>query len=380
MHEAVIVDAIRTPVGRRNGVFASVRADDLAADILNALVKRNRLDPSAIDDVVTGCVTQTGEQGFNISRSIVLASGLPISLAATSVSRLCGSGVQAVQFAYAQVAAGFSEIMVALGAENMTRVPMGSDVGPTNEKILDRFAIINQGLSAELIAEKWELSRDVLDQFSYQSHQRAIRAIDAGLFKREIVPYTVQINGEHNVVTTDEGPRRDTSLEKLAGLKPAFKDAGRITAGNSSQISDGAAGILIMTATKAKELQLAPRARIVTTTVVGVDPTIMLTGPIPATQKAFTKTGLSIRDMHTIECNEAFAPIPLAFAREHHVSSEQLNPRGGAIALGHPLGASGARLVTSALHTIEDDRARYGMVTMCIGFGQGITMILERLG
>jgi acetyl-CoA acetyltransferase family protein len=369
--QAVIVDAVRTPLGRRNGALSDTRADDLGAHVLRALVERNQLDPHALDDVITGCVTQTGEQGVNISRSVVLASGLPAAIPGTSVNRLCGSSLQAVAFGAMAVRSGFQDVVACLGAESMSRVAMGSDGGAFNPTMMDRFGIVPQGESAELMVDKWGLRRERLDALSYESHVRAAAARDEGRFDREIVP----VAG----LARDETPRANTSLEKLATLTPSFRSDGRITAGSSSQISDGAAGVLVMSEAAAKARGLKPRARVVASAVAGVDPTIMLTGPAPASNKALAAAGLSIDDMDVIECNEAFAPVPMVFAQQMGIDVERLNPRGGAIALGHPLGATGARLVTTMLHTLEDDGGRYGLATMCIGFGQGICLILERL-
>jgi acetyl-CoA acyltransferase len=369
--DVYILDAVRTPIGKRDGTYKNTRSDDLGAAVLRAVVERNRIEPKQIDDVIAGCVTQVGEQGLNIARNVALAAGLPVEVGGTSVNRLCGSGLQAVNFGAAAIAAGTQDLVVALGTESMSRVAMGSDGGSLNPKLLERFGIVNQGVSAELIAEKWSLGREVVDQFSLASHKRAVAASEAGRFAREIVPYAG--------LSADETPRRDTSLEKLASLRPSFKEGGVITAGNSSQISDGAAAVLLASGEKAKSLGLRPRARIVASAVIGVDPTLMLAGPIPATQRALARAGLQIGDIDVIECNEAFAPVPLAFARELGVDAERLNPRGGAIALGHPLGATGARLVTTLLHTLEDEKKRYGLVTLCIGFGQGIATIIERI-
>jgi acetyl-CoA acetyltransferase family protein len=379
--EAVIVEAVRTPIGRKNGVFASTRPDELGAAVLVELVNRTGINPEEIEEVLTGCAVQTNEQGFNISRNIILLSGLPIKISGTSLNIHCGSGLQAVCLAYATVSAGFKDIACGLGTESMTRVQLGMDgAGAIHPAIQDRFGIIPQGLSAELVAEKWNFTREELDLFSYTSHQRALAAVEAGLFNREIVPVKVGENGNSREITQDETPRKDTSLARMASLKPAFRPDGVITAGNSSQISDGAAGVMIMNRTKAAEVGLAARARIVSMATIGSDPTIMLTGPGPAAMRALEKAGLSIEDMDVIEVNEAFAPVPLAFCHEMGIGPERINRRGGAIALGHPLGSTGARLVASALHALEDEGGRYGLITLCTALGQAVCAIIERLG
>jgi acetyl-CoA acetyltransferase family protein len=369
--DAVIIDAARTPLGKKKGSFAEVRADQLGAHVLSTLVERNGLDPAALDDVITGCVTQTGEQGINISRMIALTAGLPVSVTGASVNRLCGSSLQALSFGAAQVRAGFHDVVACLGAESMTRVPMGSDAGSMSPEVQARFSVVPQGESAELICDRYGLGRAELDALSVESHKRAVAARDAGKLDREIVASFG--------LERDETPRPTTSLEKLAGLAPSFRGDGRIHAGSSSQISDGAAGLLVTSQGAAKRLGMKPRARIVTAQVAGGDPVIGLTAPAPATRKALDAAGLKLDQLDAIECNEAFASVPLAFARELGIDAERLNPRGGAIALGHPLGATGARLATTLLHTLEDEGGRYGLATMCIGFGQGIAVIIENL-
>ena len=379
--DAVFVEAVRTPVGRQNGVFASTRSDELGAAVLNELVRRTGVNPEEIEDVLTGCAVQTNEQGFNISRNIIFVSGLPISISGTSLNMHCGSALQAVCFGCGLISAGFKDIVCGLGTESMTRVPMGADgAGAINPSVHERFGMVPQGLSAELIAEKWELTREELDAFSLRSHQRAIAAMDAGLFDREMVAIRVEENGRSREVTTDETPRRNTSLEKMARLNAAFKEDGVITAANSSQISDGAAGAMIMSRRKAREYKLTPRARIVSMATIGVDPTIMLTGPIPVSRTALEKASLSIEDMDVIEVNEAFAPVPIVFCQEFGIDVEQINRRGGAIAMGHPLGSTGARLLATAIHALEDEGGRYGLVALCTAFGQAICTIIERLG
>jgi acetyl-CoA acetyltransferase family protein len=364
---ALILDARRTPIGRGGGVLAHRRSDELAADLIADLLRRGNLKPSEIDDVVLGCVTQTGEQGFNVARNAALAAGLPVTVPGTSVNRLCASSLQAIAVAADAVVAGAADLVVAGGTESMSRVPMGSDGGPFSPRILDRFDLVPQGISAEFIAAKWGFSRAQLDAFSLESHQKALKAD----FAREILP----VDG----VAADQGPRKDTSLERMAGLKPAFKEGGVVTAGNSSQISDGAAAVVVASEAKAKTLGAKPRARILACVSVGVDPTIMLTGPIPATAKVLKKAGLALKDIDLFECNEAFASVVLAWMKETGVDPSRVNVNGGAVALGHPLGATGARLVTTILHELERRRLRLGLVTLCIGMGQGMALILERL-
>lgn len=374
--EPVIVEAVRTPIGKKEGVFKDVRPDDLGVVALNALLERTGIEPALIEDVVVGCVTQRGEQGGNVARLIPLTAGLPVTVAGTSVNRLCASSQQAAVFAAQEVLAGVCDVVVAGGVESMTREPMGSDMDkPMNPKLTQAYEIVWQGESAERIAEKWEISRRELDEFSLDSHHKLARAQDEGRFDGQIAPVTV--NGQ--TVTQDEGVRRDTSLEKLASLAPSFRADGRVTAGNSSQISDGAAMLLITTRERARELGLKPRARFIATAVVGVDPTIMLTGPIPATEKALERAGLSLTDIDRIEINEAFASVPIAWGRELDPDWTRVNVNGGAIAHGHPLGATGAILFTKLLHELERIDGQYGLVTMCTGFGQGMATIIERI-
>lgn len=376
--EVVIVDAIRTPIGRKNGSLSSVHPVDLLAPLLKALVERNQLDPIEIEDVVTGCVTMTGEQGGNIGRMAVLAAGLPVEVPSFSLNRMCGSSQQAIHNAAQAILAGDMDVAIACGVESMSRVPMGTDLGKFSTALTKRFQIVPQGFSAEMIADKWKISREEMDAFSLESHQKAARAEDEGLFDRERVPVE-NVGPEKITVTRDEGIRRDTSLEKLAGLKPSFRPDGRVTAGNASQISDGAAAVLLMSGEKAAKLGLKPRARIVSRVVVGVDPVIMLTGVIPATRKALDRAGLKLEDIDVIEINEAFASVVLAWKREIEPDMARVNPRGGAIALGHPLGASGARIMTTLLHELEDTGGRYGLQLMCIGFGMATGTVIERL-
>jgi len=381
MNNAVIVGAARTAVGRRNGRLSTVRPDDLLADTLKALVERTKIDPAEVEDVVIGCVDQLGEQGFNIARNAALIAGFPLDVCGTTLDRMCGSGQQAANFAAMGVMSGQYDCVIAGGVENMSRVPMGSNgsgpgEGPLSPRLQALYNIVPQGISAEMLAEKWGLKREELDKFSGASHEKAGRAIAEGRFKREIAPITLP---DGSAFDTDEGVRVPVNWEKLASLAPSFKPDGVVTAGSSSQISDGAAALLIMSEARAKALKLTPRARIVATSLAGVDPTIMLTGPIPATQRVLKKAGLKIDQIDLFEINEAFASVVLAWERELHPDMERVNVNGGAIALGHPLGCSGARLMNTLLHELERTKKRYGLQTMCIGFGQGIGTIIERL-
>lgn len=378
MRESVIVGAVRTPVGRKNGALKDVRADDLAALVLQEVIDRAGIDPGLVDDVVLGCNTQIEEQGLNVARIAVLTAGLPETIAGTSVNRQCGSALQACNIAAMATATGQSELVIGGGVESMTRVPMGSDAGVFNERLTSRYDIVPQGISAELIAEKWGISREALDEYSLMSHRRAIAAIDAGRFQDEIVPVPVREDGHKRLFEVDEHPRRDTSLEKLAKLPPAFKPDGVVTAGNSSGINDGAAALLFTTRAKAKELGLEPLATVRTMAVAGVDPVIMLTGPIPASRKALKKAGLTMDDIDLVELNEAFASVAVACGQELDIDIDRMNVNGGAIALGHPLGASGAKLLTTLVYEMERRDVRWGLVTLCIGFGQGITTLVER--
>jgi acetyl-CoA acetyltransferase family protein len=385
MGHAYIIDAVRTPVGKKNGALANTRADDMAAHTLKALIERTGIDSREIEDVVMGCVTQVGEQGVNISRNAALIAGFPVDVTGTSVNRLCGSSQQAFNFAAMGVASGHQDLVIAAGVENMSRVPMGSDMFVNGDMVMPspalnwRYSIVPQGTSAELVAERFQLSRADLDAFSLQSHERAAAADDAGKFKGEIAPIEVT-NEERGTYTFahDEGIRRGTSIEKLASLRPAFQENGVITAGSSSQISDGAAAILLASEAAVKKYGLKPRARVVSMATAGVDPTIMLTAPIGATRKALSRAGLNIADMGAIEINEAFASVALGCGRHMGFDFEQVNMWGGAIALGHPLGCSGVKLLTTLLSILEDQDARYGLSTMCIGFGQGIATVIDR--
>lgn len=382
MVEAVIVEGVRTPVGKRNGMLKNYRPEDLAAAPLKELVKRTGIDPAIIDDVIMGCVTQSGEQGQVIGRQAALIAGYPIEVPGISIDRQCGSSQQAVHFAAQAILAGDMDVVVAAGVESMTRVPMFSNREGVDytESLTSKYKMVHQGVSAEMIAEKWGFSREELDAFALESHRRALEAQDQGYFEREIMPLEVTLDdGSTVTMTQDEGPRRDTSLEALSGLKPVFKENGVITAGNSSQMSDGAAALLIMSDKKAKELGLKPRFRIVARTVVGSDPTLMLTGPIPATEKVLKRAGLTIDDIDVFEVNEAFASVPLAWLKETGADPKKLNPLGGAIALGHPLGATGARLMVTMMHELERTSGRYGLQTMCEGMGMANATIIERL-
>lgn len=384
MRDAVICEAVRTPVGKRNGALSGVHAADLSASVLKALVERSGVDPSVIDDVVWGCVSQVGEQTFDIARTAVLAAGWPESVPGTTVDRQCGSSQQALAFAAAGVIAGQYDVAVAGGVEMMSRVPMGSatsnkDLGsPIPKSFSDRYDGIrmpNQGIGAEMIAEQWGFSRTQLDEFSIDSHEKAAKAQDAGLFDSQIVP----IQTEGGVVSKDEGIRRGSTVEKLGQLPTPFKEDGVISAGNASQISDGSAAMLVTTSEKAKELGLKPLVRVHTTVVAGSNPIIMLTGPIPATEKVLARSGLSIGDIGAFEVNEAFASVPMAWLKDTGADASRLNPNGGAIALGHPLGGSGARLMTTLVHHMVENKVQYGLQTMCEGGGQANATILELL-
>ena len=382
MRETVIVEAVRTPVGKRNGGLSSMHAADLSAIVLTELVERTGIDPDIIDDVVWGCVSQVGDQSSNIGRYAVLAAGWPESIPGTTVNRACGSSQQALDFAVQAVMSGQQDVVVAGGVEVMSRVPLGSARAtgqPYGPKVLDRYGgfSFNQGLSAEMIAKQWGFSRTRLDEYSALSHERAAAAQDNGAFTEQIVPVFPTQGDDGAVVTADEGIRRGTSVEKLAGLKPAFDDAGVIHAGNSSQISDGAAALLVMTSQMAVELGLTPLIRYRAGAVTGADPVLMLTGPIPATEKVLKKSGVSIDEIGAFEVNEAFAPVPLAWLDETGADPNVLNPLGGAIALGHPLGASGAVLMTRLAYHMRDNGIRFGLQTMCEGGGTANATLVE---
>lgn len=382
MREAVIIEAVRTPVGKRNGLLSGIRAEELAAKVLQEVVNRAGISPDLVEDVIMGCVSQVGEQASDIARQAALIAGFPIEVPGVTIDRQCGSSQQAVHFAAQAVLSGDMDVVIAGGVESMSRVPIGSNRnGAAFSKLLTaKYNMIHQGLSADLIAEKWGISREQMDHYALESHRRALQAQKEGRFDREIMPVEAeQPDGKTVTVVKDEGPRSDTSIQKLSALKPAFQEDGRITAGNASQISDGAAAVLIMSRTKAEALGLKPRFRILARTVVGSDPTLMLTGVIPATEKVLCQAGLSIDDIDVFEVNEAFASVPLAWLLETGASPEKLNPNGGAIALGHPLGASGARLMTTLIHELERTNGRYGLQTMCEGYGMANATIIERL-
>jgi acetyl-CoA acyltransferase len=388
--EPVVVGAVRTPVGKRNGALAGVHAVDLGAVVLRALVERSEVDPVLVDDVIMGCVSQVGEQSLNVARNAWLAAGLPEEVPATTIDRQCGSSQQAVQFAAQGIMAGGYRLVVAGGVEHMTRVPMGSTMSgpgvPFGPAMHDRYQgrLVPQGISAELITEKWGLTREEQDEFALRSHRRAAAAQDAGRFDRQLVPVEVPgpdggEGGGPTLVRADEGVRRDTSMEKLAGLKPAFRPDGQVTAGNSSQISDGAAALLLASRETAERLGLRPLARFAGFALAGVDPVLMLTGVIPATERVLRQTGLGMDDLHVIEINEAFASVVLSWGREVEPNWDRVNPNGGAIALGHPLGASGARIMTDLVAELERGGGRYGLQVMCEGGGMANATVLERL-
>ncbi|MGB9377582.1 MAG: acetyl-CoA C-acyltransferase [Mycobacteriales bacterium] len=382
MRDAVIVEAVRTPVGRRGGGLSGVHPVDLSAYVLMALAERSGIDPAVVDDVIWGCVSQVGEQSWNIGRNAVLAAGWPESVPGTTLDRQCGSSQQAVHFAAAAVVAGQCDVVVAGGVESMSRVPMGSSVGsgvgaPMGPLVEKRYGGVpfSQGVGAEMIAARWGFSRAQLDEYSLASHQKAALAQDSGAFVKEITAVRV----ETGIVEADEGIRRDTSMERLAGLKTPFAEDGVVTAGSSSQISDGAAALLVTTSERAGQLGLAPIARVHATALAAADPVIMLTAPIPATQKALKRSGLSVDQIGVFEVNEAFAPVPLAWLKDIGADEKKLNPNGGAIALGHPLGGSGARIMTTMLYHMRDKGIQYGLQTMCEGGGQANATILELL-
>jgi acetyl-CoA acetyltransferase family protein len=379
MAEAFIIDACRTARGRRKGSLSETHPIDVLIAPLRAIVERNGIDPKEVDDAVIGCVSETGEQGANLARSAVLAAGWPVEIPGVTLNRFCGSGQQAVNFAAQAIKAGAQDLVVAGGVENMTRVPMGSDMGPLPASLMEKYNLVPQGLSAEMVAEKWGFSRQQIDEYALKSQQKAWAAIQEGRFKKSIVPIEVQHNGERKVFHTDEHPRPQSTLEGLMALQAAFKPDGVITAGNSSGIVDGAAAVLIASERKVKELNLQPRARIVEQKIVGSEPVIMLTGPIPATQQALQRAGLKMSDIDLIEINEAFAPVPMCVMQELDIDPEKVNVNGGAIALGHPLGATGAMLIGTLIDELERTNKRYGLSTMCIGIGMGITTIVERV-
>jgi acetyl-CoA acetyltransferase family protein len=393
MSEAFIVDAVRSPIGKKNGTLSHIRADELGAQILNSLVERNSVDPAQIEDVQWGCVSQVDEQAWNIGRNTALTAGWPVSVAGTTVDRQCGSSMQTNFNAAAAIMAGQLDLVVSGGVESMSRVPMGSNNGSMSPLVYERYDIVMQGISAEEIAKQWNLSREELDRISYESHMRAARAIDEGRFEKEVVAIDVDVpepdeGGGAPTLTrvkfaVDEAVRRETTLEKMASLQPAFIPDGVVTAGNSSQIVDGSAAVLVASEAKASELGLTPRARFVAFGVVGVEPHLMLHGNPEASAKALAKAGLTWDDIAVIEVNEAFASVVSQFLADTRLQERyeagDVNPNGGGISLGHPLGATGARITATLVSELERRNARYGLATMCIGFGQAIAAVIERV-
>jgi acetyl-CoA acetyltransferase family protein len=387
--EVVIVEAVRTPIGRghaEKGYYRDTHPNELLGACFTEVIDRAGIPANVVEDVVTGCVQQIGEQAFNIGRNAWLQAGLPVETPATTVDRQCGSAQQAVNFGAALVASGVHDVVIGCGVEHMGHIPMGvtfnfvDQVGtPWPDALMARYNLVPQGISAEMIADKWEIPRSELDELGLRSHQLAHRATEEGRFERETVPMQVRSNGAVEMVVTDQGIRPDTNLEKLSQLKPAFKEDGKVTAGNSSQISDGAAAVLMMTREKADEYGLKARARVVDQTTVGVDPVIMLTGPIPATERLLDRNGMKIDDIDLIEINEAFASVVAAWRREVEPDMDRVNVNGGAIALGHPLGSTGARLITTLLHELERADKEVGLVTMCCGGGLGTGTLIQRV-
>jgi acetyl-CoA acyltransferase len=387
--EVVVVEAARTPIGRghpEKGYYRNTHPNELLGKAFSEVIDRAGIPAEAVEDVITGCVQQMGEQGFNVGRNAWLQAGLPVTTPATTVDRQCGSAQQAVNFGAALVASGVHDVVIGGGVEHMGHIPMGvmfnfvDQIGtPWPEELMARYNLVPQGISAEMIADKWEIPRSELDELGLRSHQLAAKATEEGRFEREMIPMDVKMNGSVEQVVTDQGIRPDTNLEKLSQLKPAFKEDGKVTAGNSSQISDGAAAVLLMTREKADEYGLKPRARIMDQTTVGVDPVIMLTGPIPATKKLLARNSMTMNDIDLIEINEAFASVVAAWRRELEPDMDRVNVNGGAIALGHPLGSTGARLVTTLLHELERSDKEIGLVTMCCGGGLGTGTLIERV-
>ncbi|WP_332647390.1 thiolase family protein [Lysinibacillus sp. 54212] len=382
MREVYIVEAVRTAVGKRKGALASIRPDEMVAKTIKELVKKANIDPAEVEDVILGCVHQVEEQSINIARSAALIADLPIEVPGTTIDRQCGSGQQAIHFATQAIMCGDMDVVIAGGVESMSRVPFGSTRKETgwSEELTSKYEIIHQGVSAERIADQWGFSREDLDKFSVESHRRALHAREQGFFSDEIMPLEVTLDdGTTAIVKDDEGPRKETTLEALANLKPAFQEDGKIHAGNSSQMSDGAAVLLLMSKEKAEELGVKPRFKIIARTVIGSDPTLMLTGPIEATRKVLKKAGLTLDEMDIYEVNEAFAPVPLAWLKDLEADPNKLNPNGGAIALGHPLGATGARIMISMMHELERIGGRYGLQAICEGAGMANATIIERV-
>lgn len=382
MREVVIVEGCRTAVGRRKGAFSNYRADDLFAEVLKEVVKRAGINKSEVEDVIAGCVTQVNEQAMNVARTAALIAGFPITVPGVTIDRQCGSSQQAVHFAAQAIASGDMDIVIAGGVESMTRSPMFANVGETkpSKRLLEKHHIVNQGISAEMIADKWGFSRQDLDEFSLKSHTLALQAIDRGYYRDEIVPVKVEDeDGEIHTIIQDEGPRRETTIEILGDLQPVFKENGKITAGNASQMSDGASAVLLMSREKADEIGVTPIAKITARTVVGSDPTLMLTGPIEATRKVLEKAQLTLEDIDRYEVNEAFAPVPLAWLHDLRADPSKLNVNGGAIALGHPLGATGTKLLVSLLHELERINGKYGLLAICEGMGMANATVIERI-
>ncbi|MDR7416567.1 MAG: thiolase family protein [Armatimonadota bacterium] len=400
MRDVVIVDAVRTPIGRYGGALRDVRPDDLAAVVISALIRRAGLDPGRVDDVILGCANQAGEDGRNVARMALLQAGLPAEVPGQTVNRLCGSGLQAVVTAYHAIRCGEADVVIAGGVESMTRAPFvvakspeawsrrlevyDTTLGPrfTNPRLVEKWPGVAMALgeTAEIVAERYGITREEQDRYALESQRRAARAIAEGRFREELVPVVVPGKGEPVVVEADEHPRPDVTLDRLAALRPAFRREGTVTAGNSSGLNDGAAALLLVDAQTCSDLRLRPLARIVASAVAGVDPAVMGLGPVPATRKALARAGLRVEDLDLIELNEAFAAQVLACVRELGLPPERVNPNGGAIALGHPLGASGARILTTLVWELHRRQARYGLATMCIGVGQGIAVVVERMG
>lgn len=382
MREVVIVHASRTAIGRNKGALEHTRSDELLGALLDQLMSDAQVPKNMVEDVIIGCVTQIGEQAMNIARTSALIAGFPDHVPGVTIDRQCGSSQQAVHFAAQAIASGDMDVVIAGGVESMSRHKMFANVGDSKPSPLltEKYEIVNQGISAEKIAEQWGFSREELDSFAFESHQKAIQAIDAGKFADEITPIqTTDEQGNTFTFTEDEGPRRDTSVEKLNELSPVFRENGTITAGNASQMSDGASAVLLMSKEKAEELGVRPRAKIIARTVVGSDPTLMLTGPIEATKQALHRAHLTIDDMDLYEVNEAFAPVPLAWLHDTNANPTKLNIHGGAIALGHPLGATGTKLLTTLLYALEDRQEKYGLLAICEGMGMANATIIERL-
>ncbi|MFD2130494.1 thiolase family protein [Pseudogracilibacillus auburnensis] len=382
MREVVIVEGCRTAVGRRKGAFSNYRADDLFAEVLKEVVKRAGINKSEVEDVIAGCVTQVNEQAMNVARTAALIAGFPITVPGVTIDRQCGSSQQAVHFAAQAIASGDMDIVIAGGVESMTRSPMFANVGETkpSKRLLEKHHIVNQGISAEMIADQWGFLRQDLDEFSLKSHTLALQAIDRGYYRDEIVPVKVEDeDGEIHTIIQDEGPRRETTIEILGDLQPVFKENGKITAGNASQMSDGASAVLLMSREKADEIGVTPIAKITARTVVGSDPTLMLTGPIEATRKVLEKAQLTLEDIDRYEVNEAFAPVPLAWLHDLKADPSKLNVNGGAIALGHPLGATGTKLLVSLLHELERINGKYGLLAICEGMGMANATVIERI-